>query len=107
MKKFATAAFLTLSAAFTPAHAEFQTGNKLLSGLNEPAGSVPHMVAFGYIIGVTDAHTSITICPPDAATQGQVVDIVKRWLVANPAERHHTGDVIVEHILSRTWPCKK
>ena len=89
----------------TSVQAEFIDGNKLLADMN---GSVARqMGAIGYILGVADALTSVTLCMPATVTAGQVHDMVKNHLEANPQTRHLTGDSLVSHVLTRVWPCRQ
>lgn len=99
-------AALALCAASLTAHAEFIDGNTLLSDLQSDA-STARMAGLGYILGVTDAYRGATICMPSNVTAGQLVDMMRAWLQSNPAQRHRTGDTLVNYVLSTTWPCPK
>jgi hypothetical protein len=87
------------------AHAEFETGNKLYQNMTS-SSNMEKMYAIGYIAGVFDAYHSVYHCPPTSnVTLGQVNDIVKAYLDANPAQRHRTADQLVKEALQKTWPC--
>jgi hypothetical protein len=88
------------------AHAEFVSGNDLFSKLNSTDYSDKHY-ALGYILGVFDAGQSVRHCTPNNAgvNAGQVQDIVKQYLNANPAIRNFSADLIVTDALKRIWPC--
>ena len=86
------------------AMAEFKTGNELLSNMNSD-NVVENMVALGYVMGVADATRGTGNCGPETATAGQMRDLVKNYLIANPQFRHYSADVIVMAILGKTWPC--
>lgn len=101
MKKLALIAALTC----TWAHAEFLTGNDLLSRLN--GNDTQQMVALGYVMGVFDVSMDAVHCPPANVTAGQVQDIVKNHLIATPSTRHYAADAQVRYILGKTWPCAK
>ena len=102
MRKF----ILTLALVAGTAQAgSFWDGNKLLSKLQGPIGE--QMQGLGYIMGVADAIDTITVCSPNNATAGQMLDIVKQYMDAYPALRHNTADLIVARALSRVWPCEK
>lgn len=92
-----------LLAAAGVAHAEFLDGNKLLSMIRTEAQAP---IALGYVTGVADAHTGVTTCPPDLATPGQMRDMVRKFLEANPEHRSHSADTIVCVVLQAAWPCK-
>jgi hypothetical protein len=85
------------------AHAEFKTGNQLLSQLRGDTTDYIH--AIGYITGVYDTLQGVTHCPPGNVTAGQVTDMVRNYLEANPDNRHNTADRLVGLVLRRAWPC--
>lgn len=64
--------------------------------------------AMGYIAGVADAQSGVTICiPPNMVTLGQMSDMVKQMLERTPSERHLPADIFVQAALEQRWPCKK
>lgn len=98
---------LIVIALFIPAlaRAEFETGNQLYQKITS-SQVMDKMYALGYIGGVFDALQHIVHCPPASAlTLGQVHDVVKNYLEANPATRHRTADMIIREVLQKTWPC--
>lgn len=95
--------FLILLTLCGSAHAEFLDGNKLLSDMKGSHGF--QMSALGYVMGVADSIQSVTACVPPSVTSGQVLDMVRNYLEANPAIRHFTADVIVTDVLKRAFPC--
>ena len=65
-------------------------------------------IANGYIAGVHDSQSGITICvPPNTVTLGQMSDMVKLLLERAPSERHLPADIFIQAALSDRWPCKK
>jgi hypothetical protein len=92
---------------FVPAmaQAEFVSGNDLLSRMKSDV--MEQMYALGYVIGVADSAENITVCSPDNIKAGQVYDIIKNFLEANPAIRHHSADIIIKSRLEVIWPCKQ
>jgi len=101
MKKFLLIALLVSANA----HAEFKDGNKMLAQMNGDFGA--RMLIMGYVTGVVDALSSVTICAPINLTAGQSVDMVKLYLENNPAIRHFSGDTIINKVMSTMWPCQK
>jgi hypothetical protein len=64
--------------------------------------------AMGYIAGVADSLSGITICiPPGQVTLGQMADMVKQSLERLPSERHLSADIFVQATLEKRWPCGK
>lgn len=47
---------------------------------------------------------SYNFCPPEKITNGQILDIVKKYLDDNPQERHHEGQLLVLNAL-QVWSC--
>lgn len=96
---------LTVALCATSVQAEFIDGNKLLADMN--SSGMRQMSAIGYVMGVADTLTSVTVCMPASVTAGQVYDMVKNHLEANPQTRHQTGDSLVSQVLTRVWPCRQ
>lgn len=66
------------------------------------------MWAYGYISGVVDSQSGVTICiPPNTVTLGQMADMVKQSLDRVPSERHLSADVYVTVTLGNRWPCAR
>jgi hypothetical protein len=84
----------------------FVTGNSLYEDMRSSAPS-PKAYASGYIIGVHDSLAyRRQVCIPDNKTpEGQVEDVVAKWLSENPAKRDAPGAIIVLVALSQAWPC--
>jgi hypothetical protein len=96
---------LLATASIGVAHAEFADGNKLLKDMT---GDIyDRMHAMGYVVGVFDMGRNVIHCAPNNVTAGQINDMVKNYLDNTPAERHLTGDTIVNRVLKAVWPCAK
>lgn len=113
-KKFAiTACSIVFLVAFFSCSAHggtYESGNSLLELLTAEPGSAELALAYGYVIGVTDAYRNDLkqenpFCPPPLVTKQQVVDIVTSWLKSNPTLRHYTAPSIVAGALSLSFPC--
>lgn len=79
------------------------TGQELYTRLTSD-----RVMALGYIAGVADSQSGITICmPPGKVTLGQMADMVKQSLENVPSERHLSADIYVQVTLSNRWPCAK
>lgn len=105
MKKVLLIALMASSAA----HAEFKDGNQLYSQMQKEFGSMDWFNAIGYVTGVADTLTGISVCAPAGAriTAQQTYDVVKSYLEDFPQVRHHSADRIVGRALDRIWPCPK
>lgn len=91
---------------FVPAmaQAEFVTGNTLYKDMQGDA--IDQMMALGYVLGAADSAINVTVCTPPGIKAGQVYDIIKNFLEANPAIRHYSADIIIKTRLEALWPCK-
>ena len=79
------------------------SGQELYNKLNND-----RLSAMGYIAGVADAQSGVTICiPPGQVTLGQMSDMVKQTLERLPSERHLSADIFVQATLEKRWPCAK
>ena len=98
---------LTISACVClSAHAgTFWYGNKLHNKLQ--GNTLEQMQALGYIMGVSDALDTATVCAPTNVTSGQLNDIIKNYLENTPAVRHLAADSLISAVLGRVWPCDK
>ena len=103
MKKLLLIAALMCGTAHAQPSSTMYTGQDLYDRLkNSPA------LANGYIAGVHDTQSGITICiPAGQVTLGQMSDMVKQTLERLPSERHMSADIFVETTLSTRWPCAK
>jgi hypothetical protein len=92
---------------FVPAmaQAEFMSGNNLYKDMQGDA--LDNIHALGYVLGAADSAINVTVCPPEGVKAGQVYDIIKKFLEANPALRHYSADTIVRTRLEALWPCKQ
>jgi hypothetical protein len=104
MKKVLLSIVLLVSAS---AHAQpssiLYSGQELYNKL-----STDRLSAMGYVAGVADSQSGVTICiPSSTVTLGQMSDMVKALLEKVPSERHLPADIFVQAALENRWPCKK
>ena len=100
MKKLLIGLVMVASAA----HAEFYSGNELLSRM-QSSEQVDRMLAMGYIAGVVDSFNGIIMCAPPTITLGQTLDIVKLSMITKPQNRHYSADSLIVLALKEVWPC--
>jgi hypothetical protein len=98
---FAVAIASLLCAA--SACAQFYTGQQLKENIESRSNSQ----GLGYIAGVFDVYTRMSVCPPSGITLGQAADVVHQYLIAHPKSLHVTADALVYTALKDTWPCAK
>ena len=96
---------LVAAIACGSAHAEFYSGNDLLEIMR--GNEYQKLIALGYVSGVADALQNAVICIPATVTSGQVRDMVKANLEANPTSRHYSADSLISNHLAKVWPCAK
>ena len=90
----------------TSAHAEFWSGNQLLTRLQGDT-IAERIQALGYIMGVADATQGSGHCPPEQVTSGQIRDMVRNHLESVPSARHIEASSHVVYVLGTAWPCAK
>jgi hypothetical protein len=86
--------------------AAFLTGNDLFTDCSatETIGSV---ICHGYVVGAADAFAGADlICIPKNVSQGQVADIVTKFLRDHPESRHYSASSEVLQALMEAFPCK-
>ena len=97
---------LTTALLCSGAHAQFFTGNDLLTRINAD-NSTDRVLAMGFIMGVYDSSLLLEHCPPSNVTAGQVRDMVAKDLYNGAAARHLPAAAFVAYTLSAAWPCAK
>lgn len=88
------------------AQAEFLTGNELYQRLTSNDHG-DRMYALGYVVGAYDIGVHVHFCPrtEQGITAGQIQDIVRNHLAANPGQRHRFAEAMVRDALKEIWPC--
>ena len=103
MKKLLIVAALLCGGAHAQRSSILYSGQDLYNKL-----SSDRLSAMGYIAGVADSQSGVTICiPPGQVTLGQMADMVKQALERVPSERHTSADIYVQVALEGRWPCAK
>lgn len=91
--------------ACTSANAQYVDGNSLHTDLSSEKSSLK-MYALGYIVGVADVSIAAEVlCMPVDVTQGQLQDVVKNFMVANPQARNLPAYLLVQASLGKYWAC--
>ena len=62
-------------------------------------------VCLGYVIGVEDALDGQLFCVPTGVQAGQVIDVVKSYLLDHPEKRHLQAADLVTAALREKFPC--
>jgi hypothetical protein len=101
-----TISALALALACSAPHAEFYTGNDLLSLIRD-GSPVKTTQALGYIAGVHDVGFGANHCTPSSVTAGQLLDLVRQTLEGVPQHRDKSADSLVLITLKAAWPCKQ
>jgi len=104
--KAKTIAALAIAAFAVTARAEFWSGNDLIEKLTSQS-AFEKGASLGYIMGVADTTLGLYHCASRNVTAGQVQDIVKKYLLERPENRHMTADVIVTAAMAIAFPCPK
>jgi hypothetical protein len=112
LKKALLALATLLFLFFIIVYAQFKTGNNIYSMLTNSNSNMfiqaaEENYAMGYIIGVYDSFDGIFFSAPTGVTQGQVFDVVKKYLEENPASRHEIASKLIIRALAEAFPIKK
>jgi uncharacterized beta-barrel protein YwiB (DUF1934 family) len=59
----------------------------------------------GYISGIVDTWNGLLFCPPSHVTNGQIYDIVFKYLDEHPEKRNLSADILIVEALQKIWPC--
>lgn len=110
LSKLGIGAIVAMLIATAHAAGEFKTGNEVKTGLegwvrDDSTETVRDAVAFGYVIGVHDALSGSVICSGDNVTQGQVVQVVLKFMRNNPEVLDQSADRVITAALKSVWPC--
>lgn len=115
--KIIPAIFVAMMGIGSEANADFIDGNNLYERCQSSRTS-----ALNYILGIVDAQefqSSILkaqgnthpnagkiFCIPDAATAGQLTDVVCKYLADKPSKRHYTATSAVFGSFMADFPCR-
>jgi ABC-type proline/glycine betaine transport system substrate-binding protein len=112
MNRIVLMMFCAAAVFASPADAagEFKSGNEIKVGLEgwvdkNSTEYVRDGVAFGYVLGVHDTLAGSVICSGDNVTQGQVIDVVLKFMRQNPEILDRSADQVVAAALKSAWPC--
>jgi hypothetical protein len=86
------------------AHAGFFTGNQLLQRMNS-SEPIESSVALGFVLGIHDSFEGEVVCTGAQVTSGQLRDVVKKYLEANPAQRDLSAGALAMVALAIAFPC--
>jgi hypothetical protein len=103
MKHIITALALVAS---TTASAQFIDGNALYKRMTDESPT-NQIMALGYIAGVSDLGHGEYHCTPASVTLKQTNDVVLKYLLEEPSNRHKDASVLVTVALIKSWPCAK
>jgi len=120
MTKFLLAALFVLlvSASAHGQRVSTTTGNDLLesceSGGHSEQAFFNQAFCLGYITGVTDIDgvdgsafpERRRSCVPENVTNGQVKDVVVKYLKEHPEERHIQASILIVKAVAQAFPCK-
>jgi hypothetical protein len=87
------------------ASAQYVDGNSLHADLTSEKSNLK-MYALGYVVGVADISLAAEVlCMPVGVTQGQIQDVVKNFMIANPQARNLPAYLLVQASLGKYWAC--
>ena len=83
----------------------FVDGNELIEMCKTEA-----QICEAYIVGTADTYEMVAlhltnICRPKAVTVPQIGEVILKWLVEHPAERHRPAAKLAGLAMADAWPC--
>jgi hypothetical protein len=63
-------------------------------------------VFIGFVMGVAETGWSPAPCVPTNATNGQYVEVVRKYLKDHPEELHLPATILIQKAFNKAWPCK-
>lgn len=98
-----------LLASSTPSGATFYSGNELYAKCTNQQSAIDLTLCNGYIVGTFDSMWAegFDCANTRGVTALQAVDVVRAYLVANPAIRNLPATTLAREALSRAFHCKK
>jgi hypothetical protein len=91
----------------------FESGNDLLGICQSPLDA-DKSACSAYVVGVVDLISVLqgwdtwkykAVCIPEKAINGQVRDVVVKYLVENPAERDRSAAALIMLAVTAAWGC--
>lgn len=82
-------------------------GYELLRDLKscEPHASYSCGYSTGYISGIDSSIRDILFCPANTTRNGQIYDVVQKFLENNPQRQNEGSFSLVIEALQKAWPC--
>lgn len=90
---------------WSPAQAEFLSGNDLKARLEDRNDSIASSMGLGYVIGVHDTVTGSSVCAPQGVTIGQISNATLKYMNENPEVLNVSADRVVVKAFQSLWPC--
>lgn len=109
--------------ADSPSKNAFKSGNKLMDMIGAYERSKEHLESaclsldcaadyqqhselVGYVLGVSDTLSGISVCPDNNVTGSQEIAIVAKYLRENPEQWNRAGADVVGAALRAAMPCE-
>jgi hypothetical protein len=87
----------------------FKSANQLYTDCTSPS-QVDQGICWGYIVAAADIANGlkdIDVCLSESAATQEIVDVAKKYLIDNPAERHYSAYSTIITSLRKAFPCPK
>ena len=119
--RYAIIVLALLGVLASPRPAAALTGNQLLKTCG--SDDIEGLACVYYVVGWNDAFGNATIaqyglqpnfvsnpimgiCLPIKVTNGQMVDVLLKYLRAHPEKRHEGSWELTAHAMKKAWPCR-
>lgn len=81
--------------------------DRINGGNGRPADYQNSAELIGFVIGVHDVAEGRVVCAPDQVSIGQIVGMVKKYVLENPDKWNRPANAVVISALSSAFPCKR
>jgi len=94
--------FFTAIFSFLATPSVAVTGNELLEWCSERGDRVEEAFCLGYVVGIRDI---LPACVPQTVTNGQLTDIVRKYLEENPVNREGPSALLILKAVQNAYHC--
>ncbi|WP_238313775.1 Rap1a/Tai family immunity protein [Methylobacterium crusticola] len=86
--------------------ADVKRGSEFSASCQPGASETQKAYLAGFVMGVADASVGKHLCPKEAVTTQQLVDVFCKYLGEHPKNQNRPGGLLLGLALSETWRCK-
>lgn len=97
--------FLLVLVASSASAADYMSESEFLKALSEPAGSLQHERAVGYLMGVAD--TGLDFCFVRPVPMDRLIALATAELISNPTKYDVKASFTIRQAWRKSYPCRE